>query len=265
LPDAEYGVCLYPTPVAMADYDLGSTYDDQLYRKQLALGRGTLELAYFSFDVLEAYRNDPRFEFRFHDFGADVGVSDATYLDENEPASDRIIMKHIGFAYDLTSYDPDDDDDSLLIRRVCAFFGDLAKLTGAHQLRWKSYQVHDNPALKPHVRWWRQQMGHWPDGPGPFERFFYELRSLNELNSRIFGQDLFRTTERPREFGWILRPSQNEYDAFIHQLDKLLSENLRHDALDSLGVERRDQQGSLIGTINRLGSEPFRVTLCCCG
>lgn len=246
-----HAVCLYPTPAALRDHDFGSTYDDQPYREQLAQGRGTLKLAFFGFEVLEVYRNDPRFEFRFHDFGADTAVSNATYDDENEPDSDRILMKHIGFAYDLSHYDPA-NPNSALVRRVCAFLADLAKLTDVHQLRWKSHQVPGNASLKPHPRWWRQQMGHWPDGPGPFERFFYELKALNELNSRIFGEGLFKAADRPREFGWILRPTQTEYDAFIHQLDKLLSENLLHSALDSLDAARQDEQGATVGTIKRL-------------
>jgi hypothetical protein len=97
-------------------------------------------------------------------------------------------------------------------------------------------------------------MGHFADGLGPFERFTFELRSLNELTTNAIGEPLFRTSERPREFGWILRPSQHEWDAFIHTLDKLLSENLRHDALDAAGAPKESDQGERLGTLNRLGA-----------
>jgi hypothetical protein len=95
-------------------------------------------------------------------------------------------------------------------------------------------------------------MGEWPDGSGPFERLLFELRSWNELHERAFATKLLRTTDRPREFGWILRPSQREYEAFVHQLDKLLSENLDSKAFDKLGVPAVDGEGNRIGTLNRL-------------
>ena len=120
LPDSEYGLCLYPTPKALAGRRLSSKLADQPFRKAMAKGKGTLELAYFSFDVLEVYRNDPRFTFRFYDFGAYTVVSDEVYLDEAEPEGDKVLMNHIGFAYDLSSYDRD-DPNSPIIRRVCAF------------------------------------------------------------------------------------------------------------------------------------------------
>lgn len=248
-PDS-YGVCLYPTPTALARHRTRGTYPDQPFRQAMAKGRGTLELAYFGFDVLEQYRNDPRFSFDFHDFGVRTVISDDAYLDDAEPEHDKIIMDHIGFAYDLSQYNRD-DPSSPLIRRVCAFYGDLAKLSAVHQQRWKTYQVEDAD-LKPHHVWWMQQMGHWADGLGPFGDFFFELRTLDELHTRAFGEALFKTTDRPREFGWLLRPSQGEWDAFIHQLDKLISENLRSEALNRLGVPKVNAAGQPLGTLNRL-------------
>lgn len=245
-----YGLCLYPTPQALRSQRVPQRFAGQPYRHAMAKGRGSLELAYFSFEVLEVYRNDPRFSFDFYDFGAYASISDDAYLDDSEPEHDKTGMRHIGFAYDLSGYSSD-DPDSIVVRRVCAFYGDLADLTLVHQQRWKTYQVEEHN-LKPHPVWWRSQMGHFPDGIGPFERFFAELRALSELNERAFGRPLFRSTERPRDFGWILRPSQREWDDFIRELDKLLSENIRHDTLDVMAVARVNDRGENIGTLNRL-------------
>ncbi|WP_280352103.1 hypothetical protein [Nocardia abscessus] len=250
-PDADFGICLYPTAAAMADYNLGGMHADQPYSLQMAKGRGTLELAYFRFDVLEPYRNDPRFDFRFTDFGANVSISNEVYLDDNEADDDKISIGHIGFAYDLSQYD-ENDPNSTIVRRVCAFFCDLSKLSSTHQQRWRTYQVPDAPNLKPHPIWFRQQMGHWPDGLGPFERLFFELRTWNELHQRAFDEDLLRVTERPTGLGWILRASQTEYDSFVHELDKLLSDNIRHKALDSLGAAKKNENGDPLGTLARL-------------
>lgn len=104
LATSEYGLCLYPTPQALAENPVPEAHPDKPFSQAMANGRGTLELAFFRFDVLEQYRNDPRFEFSFYDFGCDAVISDRSYRDAQESDQDKIIMDHIGFAYDLSSY-----------------------------------------------------------------------------------------------------------------------------------------------------------------
>ncbi|GAB4062482.1 ATPase AAA [Angustibacter speluncae] len=243
-------VCLYPTPEALTDTEPNRPPSDEPYTTRMAKGGGTLELAYFQVDVLENYRNDPRYDFVFHDFGARCGVSNETYEDENEPRHDKTSISHIGFAYDVSTTDPDSSQP--ITRTVCAFLCDLRGLSARHQQRWRTYEITTSDSLRPHPVWWGQQMGRWPDGLGPFARFFYELRTWNELHSRIGREPLLNTIDRPREFGWVLRPSRAEYDHFVHLLDKLLSENIRHKALNELGVDEFDTNGHKIGTLKRL-------------
>ena len=252
LDEDSYGVCLYPTPVALKKHRPTKRYPGQPFKLEMAKGRGTLELAYFSSDVLEQYRNDPRFSFDFNDFGAHVSISDDAYLDTGEPDHDKTSMRHIGFAYDLSGY-KSGDLESPILRRVCAFYGDLAGLTSIHQQRWKTYQVPSGD-VEPHPVWWAQQMGNWPDGLGPFQQVFFGLEALNELYQNAFGLPLFKTTERPGDFGWILRPSQHEWDSFVHQLDKLLSDNIQHAALNSAGVPRKGEDGNSLGTLSRVAA-----------
>jgi hypothetical protein len=251
LGDENYGLCVYPTAKAMQGITFGERYTGEPYREAMARGRGTLEVAFFKFEVLESYRNDPRFEFRFNDFGVDISVRDEIYLDEDEPDEDKMSIGHVGFAYDLSQYDPD-QPDSTIVRRVCAFYCDLTDMTPLHQQRWRTYEIPSTSALKPHPIWWGQQMGRWPDGIGAFQRFFYELRGLNQLHERAFGEPLLSHTERPQDFGWLLRPSEREYSSFVHELDKLLSDNIRHKALDGLDADRRNDADELLGTLSRL-------------
>lgn len=249
---AEYGVVLYPTPLALKGVRVPARLKGQPFGAALAKGRGTLELAYFSFDVLEPYRNDPRYHFQYWDFGVEMGIGDDAYLDETELDRDKVSLSHIGFAYDLSNYERT-DGNTPIVRRVAAFYGDLAKLTPEHQQRWYSYQVKDD-CLAPHPAWWRAQMGHWDDGIGPFDRLFLELESLNALWTGAFGEALFKHTDRPLDFGWLLRPSQREWDEFIVQLDKLLSDNIRHDGLGAAGARRKDKNDQNLGTLSRLAS-----------
>ncbi|MBG9886993.1 hypothetical protein ABE10_10635 [Bacillus toyonensis] len=250
LAGASYGVVLYPTPLALKGVRIPSRLKGHPYSAAMAKGRGRLELAYFGFDVLEPYRNDPRYHFTYWDFGVDMGIGDEAYLDETELDRDKISLSHLGFAYDLSGYDPA-DPNSPVVRRVAAFYGDLSKLTPEHQQRWQSYQVADD-GLEVHPVWWKSQMGHWPDGIGPFDHLFLELENLNALWTGAFGGPLFKQINRPQDFGWMLRASQREWDEFIVQLDKLLSDNIRHDALDAAAAPRKDKNDQNLGTLSRL-------------
>lgn len=247
-----YGVVLYPTPLAMKGVRAPARLKGHPFGEAMAKGRGTLELAYFSFDVLEPYRNDPRYHFRYWDFGVDMGIGDEAFLDETELERDKVSLSHLGFAYDLSAYDRS-DVKTPIVRRVAAFYGDLRKLTPEHQQRWQSYQVADD-GLEPHPAWWMTQMGHWADGIGPFDHLFVELKNLNELWTGAFSGVLFKYVDRPQELGWLLRPSQREWDDFIVQLDKVLSDNIRHDGLDAAGAPRKDKNDQNLGSLTRLAS-----------
>lgn len=252
LASAGYGVVLYPTPPALKGVRIPARLKGHPFGAAMAKGRGRLELAYFSFDVLEPYRNDPRYHFRYWDFGVDMGIGDEAYLDETELERDKVSLSHLGFAYDLSGYDRS-DVNTPIVRRVAAFYGDLAKLTPEHQQRWQSYQVADD-GLEPHPAWWMTQMGHWPDGIGPFDHLFLELENLNALWTGALGESLFKHTDRPQDFGWLLRPSQREWDEFIVHLDKLLSDNIRHDGLDAADAPRKDKHDQNLGTLSRLAA-----------
>lgn len=249
LEQSDYGVCLYPTSAGMKGVRLPSRLSGRPFARAMARGKGTLELAYFEFDVLEQYRNDSRFRFNFGDSGASMGLSDEAFEDKDVFERDHVGLSHIGFAYDLSGYNPA-EPASPIVRRVAVFYCDLITLTPEHQRRWETYQV-DGANLKPHPLWWNAQMGHWPDGVGPFTRLFKELENLNELAVLAFGEALFRATDRPGDMGWLLRPSQREWDDFVLQLDKVLSDNLRSEFFDSVGVPQVDKAGQRIGTLNR--------------
>jgi hypothetical protein len=251
LSDGDYGVALYPTELGMKDVDLPEQFAGRPYDEAVARGRGVLETAFFDLGVLEPYRNDPRYHFSYHDFGANMSVSDDVYVDQTEPERDKVSLSHIGFAYDVRQYNPD-EPESHLVRRVAVFYGDLARLTAEHQHRWKSYQVNDDD-LSPHPVWFGTQMGHWPDGSGPFTRLHAELANINSLWENAFSAPpLFRTTEQPRELGWLLRPAQRDWDEFVHQLDKLLSDNIDSKALDAARAPTINAAGDKVGTLGRL-------------
>ncbi|MFF1830677.1 hypothetical protein [Paenarthrobacter sp. NPDC058040] len=250
LSDDDYGVCLYPKARAMKNTKLPNKFDDAPFSRAMARGRSTLELAFFSADVLEGYRNDARFRFGMGDFGINFGISDEAYDDKDHPKKDNVGLLHLGFAYDMRKYDPE-TPDSPIIRRVAAFYGDLDDLTPEHQQRWASFQV-NKKGIDPHPVWYASQMGHWPDGIGPFARLTQELKAISDLSKNVWGIGLFRSCDLPDDFGWILRADQREWDHFIHSFDKLLSDNIDSAALDKAKVPRTNENGDPMGTLGRL-------------
>ena len=95
-------------------------------------------------------------------------------------------------------------------------------------------------------------MGNWPDGIGPFQAIIEEAEAINVMFQMIVGEDLFGTTEHPREWGWVLRSSTQEWHQFLMATDKLLSENIDHKALTATGVERNQKDGTPAGSLMRL-------------
>ncbi|MFD5225719.1 hypothetical protein ACFWHT_08880 [Microbacterium sp. NPDC058342] len=249
LTEDDYGVALYPMAKAMKGVKLPKKFEDAPFSRAMARGRSTLELAFFSADVLEGYRNDARFRFGMGDFGINFGLSDEAY-DDNQPDKDHVGMMHLGFAYDMSQYDPE-EPDSPIVRRVAAFYGDLKDLTPEHQQRWASFQVEADD-VDPHPVWYGTQMGRWPDGIGPFARLTQELENINDLFENVWDAKLFKTHEPPEDFGWILRADQREWDHFIHSFDKLLSDNIDGKALDKAGVPKKNAAGQPLGTLVRL-------------
>lgn len=150
----------------------------------------------------------------------------------------------------MRQYDPE-IPDSPIVRHVAAFYGDLDDLTPEHQQRWASFQVHEDGST-PHPVWYASQMGHWPDGIGPFARLAQELTAISDLFENVWGLRLFRSHELPDDFGWILRADQREWDHFIHSFDKLLSDNIDGTALDKAKVPRVNEKNERLGTLSRL-------------
>ena len=250
LEESENGFCLYPTPFAMESVELPKRFEGRPFHTAMARGKGTLELAYFEFQVLEGYRNDSRFWLGFGDTGASLLVNPEERHHTLE--RDRIFMNQIGYGYDLSSFDPK-DPDSPIVRRVAVLYCDLLNLNPEIQRRWESYQV-ESANLEPHPGWWGRQMGEWDMALGPFDRMFFEIENINQLTELIFEDKgtLFKSSERPDELGWILRPSRREWDEFIHQMDKTLSDNLSTKFLNNIGAPKENEEGHSLGTIARL-------------
>lgn len=231
-----YHVCVYPERPVLEDRVDRATYEGKPFSLRLALGEPQLTFEKFDLSVLEIYRNDPRYYYVSNDIDGKVSIRDQFYLSEEMPESDKALLQAFGFCYDKD-----------FNRAVAVFLRYLNDLTPQHQRIWEAKVVKGEYYL--HPDYLRTSMGEWPERISLFEAFLMELRHINEMCELMEKPGLFRTApdewEKPRGFGFLLRPTLKEFQDFVSLLDKLLSDNLNKrffegDLETSEDVERAD-------------------------
>lgn len=209
--------CAYPSCSHLKEVVDPLNYQGRPFTLRLGLGEAQLSYESFDLSVLEFYRNDPRYDYSNTDIhGCIIG-------DDNEgmtelSASDQIYLKTFGFSY-----------DSDLNRAVASFLIYLSRLSPEHQQMWNAKIVKGDYSL--HPDYYRTAiLGRLQEGISVFTAFIWELHCINEICALIRRPQLFREDlsekERPRSFGFLIRPTLKEYHDFIHTLDKLIAENI---------------------------------------
>ena len=251
-------ICLYPTPKTLEGLVEPALYADRPFTLMLALGQPQLKHLAFDLSVLETYRNDPRYNYMNDDVSGRISVSDEYYRSSDMSEADKVLLHSFGFAY-----------DEQLNRAVAVFLRDLAHLSPAHQQIWRARLLAGEYRL--HPDYYRASiLGEWPDRISIFEAFVEELVCINAMCSAMGRPSLFRDnfSDRPRGFGAILRPTANEFNDFVHLLDKMMSENInrgffQNDVSDEQMEIRKDSKVVVRrkGTIQML-EEWFTTNFC---
>ena len=216
--DSPTNGCIYPTSKYLNSIVNPQNYKDQPYKLCLALGEA--QLAYRSFDlsVLEFYRNEPRYRYENDD------VNGRIYYDTEElKDSDKILLETFGFSYD-GDYN----------RAVAVFLRYLSDLTPEHQLIWKTKEVKGN--FKLHPDYYRNSViGDWGEGIPICSAILIELNTVNKMAKAMGRAPLFKNyygeygEDRPKRFGFLIRPTLEEFNNFMLLFDKMLSDNINLD------------------------------------
>ena len=172
--------------------------------------------------------------------------------------SDQVLLNTFGFAYNEN-----------LDRAVAVYIRYLADLSPEHQRVWKAKELEGTYTL--HPDYYRNTIiGEWGERLPIFQAFVIEMWLINRMAIAINRPPLFREDygeygeNRPRKFAFIVRPTLEEFNAFILLLDKMISDNLSKDFFMKevpyeVEIERKD--GKIIvqpkGTIQLL-DEWFR-------
>jgi hypothetical protein len=244
--------CLYPHEKKLSSSKRLNVYRDSPYAMELAKGAGQFDFRTFDLSVLEYYRNDPRYSYETDFIHGQICITDEFFETESVPEHDQILLQSFGFAY-----------DNDLNRYVAVFLRYLANLSPEHQKVWAAKQVHGD--IKLHPDYYESSiLGSWGKGMSIFEAFVQELKIINEMSGIIGKPQLFincYSSERPKEFGFLLRPTQSEFNDFILLLDKMMSDNINKKFFKNdveLEIEKERDDGKIVvspkGTIQVLES-----------
>jgi hypothetical protein len=240
--------CLYPEGPHLQAVVSPSKYAGRPFTYCLALGEPQLSFKTFDLIILEQYRNDPRYYFHLDDIHRMISIGDDFGDDGNDPVAERdqTLLQSFGFAYDEN-----------MNRAVAVFLRYLHDLTPEHQRLWEARLL--TGGYRIHPDYWSSSMGNWPGKVSIFVAFIEEIRIINSMTRLMGREPLFKSEfngeSRPREFAFLLRPTQRSFNEFVLVLDKMLSDNIevRFFGKDvDLEVDKERPDGKI--TVDRKGS-----------
>ena len=210
-------ICLYPTAKSIAEsaesIDL-STYDDRPFTKLMVLAYPKALWIPFRLDVLDSYQRDPRYEFQFSGSSGWIRMLDE-YRDHVEE-SDRVDVS-FGLGYDAEDH-----------RVVVVPLYRLDRLPNKQQRNWKELLV-NRPVRVSEDYITSAIYGQPAEAISVYDAIVFEQVEINKLFELLERLPLFRETyeeQRSPQFSFFVKPTQGNYDGFIHLLDKMLSDNM---------------------------------------
>lgn len=210
-------ICVYPSASQLEGAVDVNDYTERPFTRELALGAPQLSYRSFDSSVLEFYREDPRYYF-FYDIGGRISIKDEYYGSNSVASSDQIVLETFG-----TSLDSEQN------RAVAVFLRYLSQLTPEHQQLWRAKALSGDYKLHPCYYKWMIE-GEWFDCTSVFHAFSLQLHEINRVCELLGRKHLFKNEldgdNRPREFGFLIRPTLKEFNNFVHLLDKVISENI---------------------------------------
>ena len=209
-------VRLFPTIEEMKKRVRSSRYPGRPFSLELARGHAQLEPRFFDPVVLEQYINDPRYTCPISDISGSIHPRD----EGHERQSDRVYLQTFGFAY-----------DSKWNRAVVVYLRYLHDFSPEHQQLWRARELQGDYEL--HPDYFRGSIiGVWSDHVQILDAILMEQKAINDMARLMSRPPLFHhefVNSRPEGLRFLIRPSRREYLAFIHVLDKILSDNINLD------------------------------------
>ncbi len=237
----KYHTCLYPTSSTIdQSYDL-SFLSSKPFTREIASGHHQLKPIFFEIGVLDRYRLDPRYDFHFTEYAGRFSILSPNEKTGPIPDRDQTSIQTFGLGID-------EDENPV----VCVFLRYLDQLSAEHQQHWQTFLSH-RPALM-HVNYYKPSyLGEIYENNSGVAALRLAVNSINAICNQVWGSQLFRMPvpdEVHYNLSSFMRPSKADYFSFVHELDKLLSENINEEFFDGR-VERYSTERHSDGTIER--------------
>jgi hypothetical protein len=213
----KYHTCLYPTEeVIKTEYDLTS-FGAKPFTGMLAKGRPQLDPIFFEIGVLDRYRMDPRYLFQFHEYSGSLSMRSPSDKTGPIPERDQTSIQTFGLGLDEAN-NP----------HVCVFLRYLPQLSSEHQRHWESFT--SNEPARMHVNYYKSSyLGEFYENNSAIAAIRLALESINAICRQVWGARLFINAV-PKNVHYnlspFMRPSKADYLSFVHELDKLVSDNI---------------------------------------
>jgi hypothetical protein len=213
-------ICAYPAAeVVRQSLDL-QAHGNRPYSARLLLAEPQLTPVFFELSVLERYFPDPRYAYSFRDFAGSISIRGRDG-EKNLRAQDQVFLESFGIGYDGSRN-----------RVVVVYLRYLNDLTPEHQQYWKTHELPPDACVMNSDYEGASLWGTWPRFHSVYEGFLHEQAQINALANLMGKPPFFKKTfdeERPDRFAPMLRPTRRNFEAFVHLLDKMLSDNINLD------------------------------------
>jgi len=236
-----YHTCIYPTPTLVSEKFNLTALNELPFTKQLASGGPQLSPLFFEVGVIDRYRQDPRYSFKFSEYAGTISTLTESDKTGSIPERDQISVQTFGLGMD-------NDHNPL----VCVFLRYLSQLSPEHQRHWQTYLA-ASPALM-HKNYYKPSiLGEvWENNSG-ISALRFAIASINKVCMKIWAVPLF-LNEVPENVHYnlspFMRPTKSDYLSFAHELDKIISENINPTFFEGK-LERYSLVNHADGTIER--------------
>ena len=143
---------------------------------------------------------------------------------------------------------------------VCVFLRYLSQLSPQHQRHWESFLVHES--AKMHENYFKPTiLGEvWENSSG-VAALRLSIQYINNICNQAYGIHLF-LHNLPDDVHYnlspFMRPTMADYLSFVHELDKLISENINPKFFDGK-IQSYDLISHDDGTVERKGKGTLRL------
>jgi hypothetical protein len=236
--------CTYPSRKFMEARLEPTIFSNKPFTRKLALAAAQFEFVGFELAVMDRYVQDLNYSVDFHDYMGTMSILDHAYLNVDFVDRDKVSHQTFGLGFDAK-------------RSPCivVFYRYLADLSSEHQQYWNSFMISGDVKMTSQYFQSRINGQFWENRSARYA-LVEEMKLINSMTNIIWRKQLFRTTEFPLGIACISvfsRPTLANYNAFIHELDKMLSENIRKDFFDDFPhVQRTSTSGN--GKVEQKGT-----------